>query len=147
MLKRERLSALSNPVRETRERSVLATRTPSKKEAKEVKFVSARCFDFTPSIILNKDNRHLAGSKGWIINMKNVIKMTLLDAPQEVWLRVIEFKDKKLQDKLAGHGMFIGDRLRVLREAPLKGPFMIDLNGRQIALGREVVKKILVEKE
>jgi ferrous iron transport protein A len=79
--------------------------------------------------------------------MKNVIKMTLLDAPQEVWLRVTEFKDKKLQDKLAGHGMFIGDRLRVLREAPLKGPLMIDLNGRQIALGREVVKKILVETE
>jgi len=77
--------------------------------------------------------------------MTNEIKMTLLDAPQEVWLRVIEFKDKDLQDKLAGHGLFIGDRLRVLREAPLSGPFMIDLNGRQIALGRKVVKNILVE--
>jgi len=73
--------------------------------------------------------------------------MTLLDAPKNVWLRVLEFKDEKLQMKLAGHGVFIGDRLRVLREAPLKGPLMIDLSGRQIALGRDVVKKIFVELE
>ena len=79
--------------------------------------------------------------------MNKVIKMTLLDAPQNVWLRVLEFKDEKLQMKLAGHGVFIGDRLRVLREAPLKGPLMIDLSGRQIALGRDVVKKIFVELE
>lgn len=71
--------------------------------------------------------------------------MTLLDAPQAIWLQVTMLKNKKLQGKLAGHGLFIGDRLRVLRTAPLDGPLLIEINGRQIALGRDIVKEILVE--
>ncbi len=71
--------------------------------------------------------------------------MTLFDAPKGTWLEVTMLKSEKLQGKLAGHGLFIGDRLRVLRAAPMDGPLLVEVNGRQIALGREVVKEILVE--
>jgi Fe2+ transport system protein FeoA len=71
--------------------------------------------------------------------------MTLFDAPKGTWLEVKKLKNGKLQSKLAGHGLFIGDRLRVLRAAPLDGPFLIEINNRQIALGRGIAREILVE--
>ena len=71
--------------------------------------------------------------------------MTLFDAPEGTWLAVITLGNEKLRGKLAGHGLFIGDRLRVLRAAPMDGPLLVEVNGRQIALGRNIVKEILVE--
>jgi len=50
-----------------------------------------------------------------------------------------------LRARLAQYGIFPGDCLRVLRAAPLKGPLLVDVNGREIALGRGVAEKILVE--
>ena len=37
--------------------------------------------------------------------------------------------------------------MRVVRMAPLGGPILIEVNGREIALGREIAEKILVELE
>jgi len=53
----------------------------------------------------------------------------------------------QLQARLLQHGLFAGDRLRVLRAAPLDGPLLIEINGREIALGRGVAVKIQVEVE
>jgi ferrous iron transport protein A len=74
--------------------------------------------------------------------------MSLLDAPQGKWLHVAGLGGgAHLQARLAQHGLFAGDRLRVLRVAPLKGPLLVEVNGREIALGRGIAAKIRVEVE
>lgn len=50
-----------------------------------------------------------------------------------------------LRARLTQYGLFVGDCLRVLRTAPLRGPLLVEVNGREIALGRRVAEKILVE--
>ena len=74
--------------------------------------------------------------------------MRLLDAPQNKWLNVSALDGgARMQARLSQHGLFIGDRLRVLRSAPLGGPLLVEVNGREIALGRAVAEKIFVEVE
>ncbi len=72
--------------------------------------------------------------------------MRLLDAPQSQWLKVTALEGGRgVQARLSQHGVFIGDRLRVLRAAPLNGPLLIEVNGREIAIGRGIAEKIFVE--
>ena len=72
--------------------------------------------------------------------------MRLLDAPQEQWLKLTALEGGAgLRARLLQHGLFVGDRVRVLRAAPLKGPLLVEVNGREIALGRGVAEKIIVE--
>lgn len=52
-----------------------------------------------------------------------------------------------LQAKLLQYGLHVGDRLRILRVAPLGGPVLVEVNGREIALGRAVAEKMFVEAE
>lgn len=53
--------------------------------------------------------------------------------------------EKSLNMKLRQYGLFVGDRVRVLRLAPLGGPLLVEVNGREIALGRRIAAKITVE--
>lgn len=53
--------------------------------------------------------------------------------------------DASLYAKLMQYGLHVGDCLHVLRVAPLGGPLLIDVNGREVALGRAVADKIFVE--
>lgn len=46
--------------------------------------------------------------------------------------------------KLKQYGLYQGDFMRVVRVAPLGGPFLVEVNGREIALGREIAEKIIV---
>jgi ferrous iron transport protein A len=72
--------------------------------------------------------------------------MTLLNAPQGQWLKVTALSGGRgLRARLTQYGVFEGDSLRVLRVAPLHGPLLVEINGREIALGRRVADKILVE--
>ena len=72
--------------------------------------------------------------------------MRLLDAPQNKWLNVSVLDGgARMQARLSQHGLFTGDRLRVLRMAPLNGPLLVEVNGREIALGRGIAEKIHVE--
>jgi ferrous iron transport protein A len=72
--------------------------------------------------------------------------MSLLDAPHETWLKVASLEGgANVRARLSQHGLFTGDRIRVLRAAPLKGPLLIEVNGREIALGRGVAANICVE--
>jgi len=72
--------------------------------------------------------------------------ITLLEVPVGKFARLAE-ADAVLRKKLKTYGLHVGDRLRVLRVAPLGGPLLVDVNGREIALGRSVAEKILVEVE
>ena len=42
-------------------------------------------------------------------------------------------------------GMLPGERVRVLRRAPLRGPLMVEVKGRSIAIGRGIAAKIFVD--
>lgn len=52
---------------------------------------------------------------------------------------------RNLNIKLRQYGLFVGDQVRVLRLAPLGGPVLIEVNGREIALGRGIAARITVE--
>ncbi len=61
-------------------------------------------------------------------------------------VRVIDFEGgKNLRSKLIQYGIYPGDYLRLLRKAPLGGPLLVECNDREIALGRGVADKIIVE--
>lgn len=72
--------------------------------------------------------------------------MTLLEVKQGDWVRVLRLDGgSSLRDKLTQHGLFPGDCVRVLRTAPMGGPVLVDVHGREIALGRGIAQKVIVE--
>ena len=72
--------------------------------------------------------------------------MVLLDVKTGSSVRILSLEGGAgLQDKLTQHGLYPGDCVRVLRTAPMGGPLLVDVQGREIALGRGVARKILVE--
>lgn len=85
-------------------------------------------------------------SLGWDAISRYKKGMTLLNAPRGTWLKVISLNGGEgLRARLTQYGLFEGDCLRVLRAAPLHGPLLVEVNGREIALGRRVAEKIQVE--
>jgi len=72
--------------------------------------------------------------------------ITLLEVPVGRRARLSRVDDA-LRKKLVQYGLHLGDSLHVLRIAPLGGPVLIDVGGREVALGRTVAEKILVEVE
>jgi ferrous iron transport protein A len=75
-----------------------------------------------------------------------VNRLTLLQVPVGTRVRIQAFADNKgLDRKLRQYGLFAGDEARLLRLAPLGGPLLIEINGREIALGRGVAAAVLVE--
>lgn len=71
---------------------------------------------------------------------------TLLQMTPGVSVRVVEFDGgENLRAKLTQYGIYPGDCLRLLRKAPLGGPLLVACNEREIALGRGVANKIIVE--
>jgi len=71
---------------------------------------------------------------------------TLMDVPVGKSARLTG-SDVTLRSKLKTYGLHVGDCLQVLRIAPLGGPLLVEVNGREIALGRTVAEKIFVEGE
>ena len=71
---------------------------------------------------------------------------TLLQISPGASVRVVSFEGgKSLHIKLTQFGIHPGDYLRLLRVAPLGGPLLVECNAREIALGRGVAEKIIVE--
>jgi ferrous iron transport protein A len=74
--------------------------------------------------------------------------MKLLNAPLNTQVKLFSTEDvPSLMTKLNQYGLYQGDSLRVVRVAPLGGPLLVQVNGREIALGREIADKIVVEIE
>lgn len=72
--------------------------------------------------------------------------MNLLEAKNGKWVRVVRVEGgRTLQNRLIQYGLYPGDCLRVLRAAPLGGPLLVEINGREIAIGRGVAQKIFIE--
>ncbi len=47
--------------------------------------------------------------------------------------------------RLMNLGLIPGEVIKVLRSAAFHGPILVELNGREIALGRGIASRILVE--
>ena len=72
--------------------------------------------------------------------------MVLINAEIQKQLRVVGFTEGfDLESRLRQLGLVPGDRLRILRQAPLGGPLLVEVNGRSLALGRGVAARIEVE--
>lgn len=90
-----------------------------------------------------RDESHLATLEIWDIN--NLMNRLLQVSPGTT-VRVIDFDGGvNLRSKLTQYGIYPGDHLRLMRKAPFGGPLLVECNGREIALGRGVADKILVE--
>lgn len=72
--------------------------------------------------------------------------ITLLDVPKGGCAQLISVSEH-LRLKLRQYGLHVGDHVRVVRSAPLGGPLLIEVNSREIALGRSVADEIMVEVE
>ncbi len=52
---------------------------------------------------------------------------------------------KRLSGTLRQYGFYPGEQMRVIRIGPFGGPVLVEINQREIALGRRVAGKVLVE--
>ncbi len=50
-----------------------------------------------------------------------------------------------MQRRLAQLGFLPGNRVRIIRVAPFRGPLIMEVEGREIVLGRRVASHIIVE--
>lgn len=70
----------------------------------------------------------------------------MLEIPLNVRAKIIQINGSARR-KLLQHGLHVGDVVRILREAPLGGPLLVDVNAREVAIGRKIAEKIVVEVE
>ena len=72
--------------------------------------------------------------------------MNLLDVIVGKWVRITNIHGGAgLDSKLHSIGLMPGDMVRIIRQAPFSGPILLEVNGREIALGRGIAEKIDVE--
>ncbi len=72
--------------------------------------------------------------------------MVLLEVPIGTTVRVTAYHSEgDLEGKLRQLGLMPGDPVRVLRKAPLQGPVLLEIGGREIALGVGIAALIEVE--
>ena len=72
--------------------------------------------------------------------------MKLVEISSGKCARVLGFYGSRgLEFKMLQLGLRLGDKICVLRHAPLGGPFLIETNGRVMALGRRIASRIIVE--
>jgi len=77
------------------------------------------------------DIYHLADPPTSFINRA----MRLLDLPLNTHARLLSFEE--VRAKLNQYGLYPGDDVRVVRVAPLGGPLLVEVNGREFASGAQ----------
>jgi ferrous iron transport protein A len=72
--------------------------------------------------------------------------INLLQVNNGNWVRVIRVAGGiEMERRLAQLGFLPGNKVRVIRSAPFHGPLLLDVEGREIVLGRGVANKVMVE--
>lgn len=62
------------------------------------------------------------------------------------WVRIVDFRGGRgMENRLTQLGFLPGNKIRIIRSAPFRGPFLIEVEGREIVLGRGIAHHILVE--
>jgi ferrous iron transport protein A len=71
--------------------------------------------------------------------------MVLMDARPGSTVKILEYhSDQGLESKLRQLGLMPGDSVRIIRKAPLGGPILMNISGREIALGESIAAAIVV---
>jgi len=74
--------------------------------------------------------------------------MVLLDANDGMIVKILGIRGGRgLESKCRQLGICPGDCAMVIRHAPFNGPLLIEVSGRDIALGRGVASRIIVEEK
>lgn len=61
-------------------------------------------------------------------------------------VRVIDIQGgQRIRQRLSQMGIHIGDIITILRFGALRGPILIEVHGSQVALGRGIASRIIVE--
>jgi ferrous iron transport protein A len=72
--------------------------------------------------------------------------VNLLEVDNGNWVRVVYLiGGEDMERRLAQLGFIPGNKVRIIRIAPFHGPLLLDVEGREIVLGRGVASKIMVE--
>lgn len=70
----------------------------------------------------------------------------LIDSRQGDRVKIASFEGApRIQEKFTQYGMFPGDVVEVRRIAPFDGPLLLAVRGREIALGKSLAARIIVE--
>lgn len=72
--------------------------------------------------------------------------MNFLQVKNGTWVRIIGFQGGwGMQRNFMQMGFLPGNTARIIRTAPFHGPLLIEVDGREIVIGRKVARHILVE--
>ncbi|MCD6356639.1 MAG: ferrous iron transport protein A [Anaerolineaceae bacterium] len=72
--------------------------------------------------------------------------MNLLRVKNGKWVRVVNFRGGRgMQRRLMQLGFLPGNKIRIIRTAPFRGPLLLEIEGREIVLGRGVASHVMVE--
>ena len=72
--------------------------------------------------------------------------MNLLNVDNGRWVIIKNFRGGRgIQNRLAQLGFLPGNRVRIIRSAPFHGPLLLEVEEREIVLGRGVAAHIIVE--
>ncbi|MDO9546485.1 MAG: FeoA family protein [Pelolinea sp.] len=72
--------------------------------------------------------------------------MNLLNVENGKWVQVVNFRGGSgMHRRLSQLGFLPGNRVRIVRAAPFRGPLLLEVEGREIVLGRGIASHILVE--
>lgn len=71
---------------------------------------------------------------------------TLAQVQENNKAKVIDIQGgQRIRQRLGQMGIHPGDIVTILRYGALRGPILIEIHGSQVALGRGIASKILVE--
>ena len=72
--------------------------------------------------------------------------MNLLQINNGRWVKVVGFRGGHgMERRLSQLGFIPGNKIRIIRSAPFHGPLLVQVEGREVVLGRGVAAHILVE--
>ena len=72
--------------------------------------------------------------------------MTLDQVYENNKAKVIDIQGgQRIRQRLAEMGIHPGDIIAILRYGALRGPILIEIHGSQVALGRGIASRIIVE--
>jgi ferrous iron transport protein A len=72
--------------------------------------------------------------------------MTLDQVTENRKAQVIDIQGgQRIRQRLSQMGIHPGDIITILRYGALRGPILIEIHGSQVALGRGIASKIIIE--
>ena len=72
--------------------------------------------------------------------------MNLLQVKNGKWVKVTDFRGGHgMERRLSQLGFIPGNKIRIIRSAPFRGPLLIQVEGREVVIGRGIALHIFVE--